>query len=151
MRHGAKLFVLSKSVFHMLKRYNNVSMGCTSGSPDHPISQHSCILQARCTGYVSSNTYIRPTLEYCSVIWPPGKQSNIDIIEGVQRFFTKRLVRLWNISYSERLIACGIQSLELRRLKTDMILVYKIVHGLISLDIDKYFFLTPWDELEDII
>ena len=39
-------------------------------------------------------TYIRPILEYCSVIWSPAKLCDIDLLEGVQRFYPKRLLDL---------------------------------------------------------
>ena len=36
-------------------------------------------------------TYVRPLLEYCSQVWSPYTLEIIDIIEGVQRSFTRRL------------------------------------------------------------
>jgi Reverse transcriptase (RNA-dependent DNA polymerase)/Endonuclease-reverse transcriptase len=84
-------------------------------------------------------TYILPILEYCSTIWYPTKLVDIDRIEKVQRFFTKRLYGMQNKSYKERLVACTLPSLELRRLRTDVILCYKIIHNLIALDFNDFF------------
>ena len=36
-------------------------------------------------------TYIRPIVEYCSIIWSPNKLRDIDLLEDIQRYFTKRL------------------------------------------------------------
>src|SRR5258708_19487300 len=54
-------------------------------------------------------------------------------------FFTKRLEGLWNVSYPERLVICGLVTLELRRIWTDLILCFKIVHKLIDIPFDDYF------------
>ena len=53
----------------------------------------------------------------------------IDIIENVQRNFTKRLADLSNLSYVERLNVCNLEHLELRRIRMDMLFVYKLLHG----------------------
>jgi hypothetical protein len=39
-------------------------------------------------------TYVRPLLEYFCVFWSPSYHYLTDKIEGVQRFFTKRLAEL---------------------------------------------------------
>ena len=36
-------------------------------------------------------TYIRPILEYNSILWSPNLVYLIDLIESVQRIFTKRI------------------------------------------------------------
>jgi ribonucleases P/MRP protein subunit RPP40 len=84
-------------------------------------------------------TYILPILDYCSSIWSPYKFSAIDRLENVQRFFTKRLKGLWNKSYAERLGICKLTSLELRRLIFDIILCYKIINKLVSLEFSDFF------------
>jgi len=47
--------------------------------------------------------YVRPTVEYNSIIWSPSTARYIDAVEWVQRRFTKRLPTLKNLSYRERL------------------------------------------------
>jgi len=42
--------------------------------------------------FFAYKTYILPLLDYCSVIWSPYKLYDIDRIENVQRYFTKRLL-----------------------------------------------------------
>ena len=37
------------------------------------------------------STFVRPILDYCSNLWCPYKKSEIDLIESVQKRFTKRL------------------------------------------------------------
>ena len=48
-------------------------------------------------------TFVRPTLEYCSVVWSPGFKIDIHRLEAVQRRFTKRLAGLHDMSYWDRL------------------------------------------------
>ena len=51
----------------------------------------------------------------------------ISSIEKVQKGFTKRLPGLKNLTYKERLAASNLDTLELRRMRTDLIVCYKIV------------------------
>ena len=46
-------------------------------------------------------------------------------VESVQRRFTKRLKVLAELQYSERLAILGAETLELRRLKADLMYMYK--------------------------
>jgi len=78
--------------------------------------------------------YVRPLLEVNSVIWSPHYKQDIDLIERVQRRFTKRLPGYSNYTYNERLALLNLPSLELRRLRLDLIWCYKILFGLISID-----------------
>ena len=88
-------------------------------------------------------TYILPILKYCSSVWNPAKLEDIDRIESVQRHFTKRLHGLCLKNYSERLTACSLHSLELRCLIADIVLCYKIVHGLVALNCNDFFTIDP--------
>jgi len=54
--------------------------------------------------------------------------------DRVQRQFTNRLAGL-KMSYRDRLRVLGLESLERRRLNYDLILVYKILHGLIGINL----------------
>ena len=57
----------------------------------------------------------------------------------VWRGFTKRLRGLKYFSYSERLSYLQAETLELHRLKTDLLLIYKIIHQLVALNFDDFF------------
>ena len=60
----------------------------------------------------------------------PQNRCLIDTLEKVQRRFTKRLSGLRHLSYADRLQVLSLESLERRRVNYDLILVYKILHGL---------------------
>jgi len=48
-------------------------------------------------------TYVRPLVEHDSVIWSPYTVKDIEVIETVQRRFTKRLPKFSALPYTERL------------------------------------------------
>jgi hypothetical protein len=84
-------------------------------------------------------TYIRPTLEYASSVWSPYMLKHINAIEKIQKHFTKRIPSIGHLSYPDRLVATGLEPLELRRLKIDLTLYYKCLHNLVALPGDIYF------------
>jgi hypothetical protein len=84
-------------------------------------------------------TYVRPLVEHDSVVWSPFLKQDIEMVERVQRKYTKRLPGFQNYSYLERLKLLNLTSLELRRLHTDLIWCYKIVFGLVDLNFDEFF------------
>lgn len=86
------------------------------------------------------NTFVRSKLEYGTQVWNPHYLCDIDLLENVQRKFTKRINGLWHKSYPERLAILNMQSLELRRLHLDLIFLYKIIHGQVKMDFKKCLF-----------
>jgi hypothetical protein len=83
--------------------------------------------------------YIRPLLEYDSIVWNPTKKYLIDKLETVQRRFTKRNSPIAHLSYQERLAALNLEPLEIRRLRFDLIQYYKILHNLSCIPSNEYF------------
>ncbi len=78
--------------------------------------------------------FIRPILDYCySNIWSPYQKSEIDLIESVQRRFTKHLDGMIGLQYSDKLKSLGTESLEQRRLKDDLRMYYKVMAELVDL------------------
>ena len=84
---------------------------------------------------------IRPHVEYSSVVWNPTTNVIRDqkSIEGVQRTVTKLVRGLSELSYEERLKKLGIPTLQYRRLRADMLQVYKIVHGVDRINPEIFF------------
>lgn len=94
-------------------------------------------------GFVSRNfnllskffiTYVRPIIEYNSCVWNPSPKYLIDLIENVQRKFTKRIHSISHLSYLERLSVLNLEPLELRRLKFDLIMYFKTIKCLTCID-----------------
>ena len=63
-------------------------------------------------------------------MWCLYKVKYIDSIENVQKRATKMLTGMENLSYIEILQKSKIPTLVYRRLRGDMIEMYKIMHGL---------------------
>ena len=115
-----------------------------------------CVVRARqrsaliFRGFLSRNisnlilaytSFIRPLLEYAAPVWSPSLTHLNDSIESVQRAFTKRLpgyakLILFTTSVFKNL---KLQSLEHRRLIHDLVLCFKIVHGLSALQFTDFF------------
>ena len=85
------------------------------------------------------NVYIRPVLEYCSVVWCLYLMKDIIALEGVQRRFTKRLPGMKSLSYLQRLTKLDLDSLELRRIQADLIFTYKLIFGLTDINPSEFF------------
>jgi len=77
--------------------------------------------------------------EYAVSVWSPCYNYAIDKVESVQRKFTKKLRGCNNMDYSGRLDHLQLQSLERRRLIADLVLTYRIIFGLIYLNMSDYF------------
>ena len=93
---------------------------------------NNCDVQVLLKCYVS---YVRPILEYSSTVWSPCLMRDIDKIESVQRYSTRRLfarAHLKECSYKIRLLHLNLDPLELRRLKYDLIMVFKCLKQKIS-------------------
>jgi hypothetical protein len=84
-------------------------------------------------------TYVRPILEYASPVWSPYTRTDICKLESVQRRFTKRLPGLRDLDYQTRLAILYIESLPLRRLRSDIIFTYKVLFGLTDVSIGTFF------------
>jgi len=67
------------------------------------------------------------------------KLGQINKIESVQRWFTKRIKSLSNLTYDECLIKLGNDRLELRRLRADLLMCFKILHHSVDLHQEDFF------------
>ena len=70
-------------------------------------------------------------LDYASQLWSPSKIYQINLIEKVQRSFTKHKTGMHDLSYNERLKALKLYSLQRRRERYCIIYVWKVLEGLV--------------------
>ena len=70
---------------------------------------------------------VRPHLEYDVQAWNPHLQTDIDKVESVQRRTTRILTGFGKLEYEERLKRLGLTTLKERRLRGDLIEMYKVI------------------------
>ena len=75
--------------------------------------------------WVAFQCYILYTLMYCAPAWCSYLQRDIDLVERVQRHFTKRISGLKSLSYKDRLQILNVMSLRDLRAYADMVVTYK--------------------------
>ena len=87
---------------------------------------------------------VKPHLEYCVQFWSPTYRKDIDALERIQRRATKLIPSVRNYPYKIRLKKLKLQSLKVRRLRGQLIEVFKILNGfdkvrpgLLTLEIDS--------------
>ena len=94
---------------------------------------------------------IRPHLENCAQLWsPPATHGNWSVIielESVQRRFTRLIDGIGTAPYSGRLEALQLTTLAERRIRGDLIEVFKIVNGLVEYGNDLFCVSRSGDKL----
>ena len=83
--------------------------------------------------------YVRPHLEYAIQAWCPWTDADINSIENVQRRAIRMVSGLNSSVYEDRLRELGLTTLTERRLRGDMIEVWKIMHGEVDVDPNIWF------------
>jgi len=77
-------------------------------------------------------------MDYANSVWSPYKQKHIDALENVQRRATIQLPTLAKLSYEERLIQLKIPTLAYRRIRGDMIEIYKIMNEIYNKNVTRF-------------
>ena len=78
---------------------------------------------------------IRSHLEYAVSVWSPYKLGQIDDMEKVQKLATKLVYCCKKLPYKDRLKFLKLPTLYCRRLRGDMIQVFKILNNFYDVDI----------------
>ena len=89
--------------------------------------------------------YVRPILEYCVQAWSPIFEKDCWLLERIQKRATKMIPCLSSMTYEDRLRKLGLFSLRYRRLRGDLIEVFKFVKGRQSGYLDGLFEFSNWD------
>ena len=73
------------------------------------------------------NSLIRPHLDYASTACCPYKIGDIEVIEKIQKRATKLVICLKKLPYTEHLKELDLHTLKYRRIRGDMIEIFKII------------------------
>ena len=86
---------------------------------------------------------VRPLLEYCSTVWSPYTQEHIQNIEMVQRRAARYVTNRYHStsSVTSMLDHLERETLESRQTKNQLVMFFKIIHGLIDIPAERN--LTP--------
>ena len=76
-------------------------------------------------------TLILPILDYCSQLWCPIKKGQIQQLEAIQQYFTRKINLSERLTYWERLSKLKLYSLQRRRERYRIIYVWKILEELV--------------------
>ena len=80
---------------------------------------------------------VRPHLDYAVQFWSPYYRMDIKMLESVQRRMTKMIQGIRNLSYEDTLRHLKLHSLERRRVRGDLIEVYKWMRGFNTGNVNK--------------
>ena len=81
--------------------------------------------------------FVRPVLEYGSILWNPYQRNLIDRIEGVQRRLCRFFTQLEGLNYRSKLTNLNLLSLNARRLRYGLLFLFKILNNETGLNPDN--------------
>jgi hypothetical protein len=85
-------------------------------------------------------TLVRPTIEYCSSVWSPHTKDAINKIEMVQRRTARYVTNRYRNTSSVTSMLGDLEwdTLEIRRKKIRLTMMYKIINNLIDIRAEEY-------------
>ena len=84
-------------------------------------------------------SFVRPILEYAVAVWSPWTEADCLLLEKVQRRVVRMMCDVRGDTYEEKLKDCGLVLLVERRLRGDMIEVFKVMKGISRVKKEEWF------------
>ena len=132
------------NVFNRLTRVASIREKITIYSENRGCSiVENFVFPCNCDNNYDHSKNVQVMLEYCTPIWSFYLLKDINKIESVQRYFTRRLLPDKHYSYAERLVLTNLDTLESRRIKSDVIMCFKIINNLVDIDPSNFFNFNP--------
>ena len=86
--------------------------------------------------------HVRTLIEYASSLWNVGYLGDVRLLERIQRRWTREVSGLGVLFYGERLKRFDLFSFQGRLLRTNLIIVYKILHNKCAIGVEEVFLLN---------
>ena len=83
--------------------------------------------------------YVRCILEYAAPVWSPWLTGDIETLEKVQRKMVNMIPGLGGNSYEQKLAEINLDKLSTRRVRFDMINLFKTIHGYTVTPVSNWF------------
>ena len=83
--------------------------------------------------------YVRPHLEFASPAWSPWLESDINVLENVQKRFVRMVSGLHSTTYEDKLKELDILSLKDRRVYFDLVETFKCINGYTKVKYEQFF------------
>jgi hypothetical protein len=84
------------------------------------------------------DAYVRPIVEYCPYVWNPSLYCDVDMVENIQKSFTRRAFFKCNLprtSYLDRLKILNRLTLEFKRMSLSLGTFYQIYHKYVNCNV----------------
>ena len=83
--------------------------------------------------------FVRPLTEYSCLIWSPYTQKGKNKVESVQKRICRMIPSLRRLCYRDQLMSSGLMSMEARRLRYQLMTIFKMCKGLSVLQLEDLF------------
>ena len=119
---------------------NHIQKICTSANRSLGFIKRNIRTKSPAIRETAYNTLVRPLVEYFSSVWSPNTNKYIGKIEMVQRKAARWTLDNFHTqaSVTEMLTQLGWRSQEQRRNDSRLCLFYKIIYGLVAIDLPPY-------------
>lgn len=130
---------LGVTIHHKLSWNEHINNVCKKGNQSIGFLRRNLQIRQK---NIKENAYkalVRPQVEYASVVWDPYTKENKNKLEMVQRRAARYVCNDYSreSSVSAMIEELGWRSLEQRRADGRLILFYKIVHGLVAVNLSS--------------
>ena len=131
---------LGVTINHYLSWANHIGTISRKANAVHGFLQRNlrkCSISIKSLAYFM---YVRPILEYASVVWAPHTKCHITMLEKIQRRVARFVCNNYSRynSVTDMLNMLNWQSLEQRRNQAKSIMLYKIINNIVSINFHQY-------------
>ena len=93
------------------------------------VCRHNVIFGTSVVAGLHRTSFIRPHLDYTSIVWNPHLKGEVESLENVQKFALWVCLKSWDSEYNELLRVANLPPLHKRRAQLSLCHLYKIIHN----------------------